>query len=530
MISREGKVKVTDFGIARAASANTINGNAMGSVHYISPEQAGGQYVDEKSDIYSLGITMFEMLTGKVPFDGDSTVSIALKHIQSNVPSIREYIPDIAVSMEKIVLKCTQNKAEKRYPKISLLIADLKRALSEPNVDFVQLDETPSGGSTVMITDDEINQIRKESGVIKKTEEQEDIDNDIDAVNPKMDKIVTIGGVVVGILALVAVAVIITAFWVNNSVKVSKNSYESESETIDPYMTVVPNVVGISADEAEKILHENNLGYKYESEMVYSDQFPEDYIVAQSETAGDVIEKNKTVILTLSKGAEKIQIPEEIEDAELEDATDTLEELGLKWEATYEYSSKTIGTVISCSPSEKASVSKNDVIKLTVSRGQQSTGEVQVGTIPNVLNKEEATAEEKITAANFDVGSVRYEYSDTVEKGYVIRQTVKSGGTAPLGTTIGLVVSLGPENGGKYSATYTFALEDLLDETGEPITQGSVSVLLNGLAQNVPEEYSDVSKWTEDFTIELTGDTKGKATIELLINGKIVKEDTVRLK
>ena len=92
MISREGKVKVTDFGIARAASANTINGSAMGSVHYISPEQAGGQYVDEKSDIYSLGITMFEMLTGRVPFDGESTVTIALKHIKSNVPSVRAYL------------------------------------------------------------------------------------------------------------------------------------------------------------------------------------------------------------------------------------------------------------------------------------------------------------------------------------------------------------------------------------------------------------------------------------------------------
>ena len=105
MISREGKVKVTDFGIARAASANTINGSAMGSVHYISPEQAGGQYVDEKSDIYSLGITMFEMLTGRVPFDGESTVTIALKHIKSNVPSVREYLPNVPVSIEKIILK-----------------------------------------------------------------------------------------------------------------------------------------------------------------------------------------------------------------------------------------------------------------------------------------------------------------------------------------------------------------------------------------------------------------------------------------
>ena len=118
IISREGKVKVTDFGIAKAASANTINGNAMGSVHYISPEQAKGSYVDERSDIYSLGITMYEMLTGKVPFDGDNTVNIALQHIQNNVPDIRSIIPEMPVSISKIVLKCTQNKPDRRYPKI----------------------------------------------------------------------------------------------------------------------------------------------------------------------------------------------------------------------------------------------------------------------------------------------------------------------------------------------------------------------------------------------------------------------------
>ncbi len=212
MISREGKVKVTDFGIARAASANTINGNAMGSVHYISPEQAGGKYVDEKSDIYSLGITMFEMLTGTVPFDGESTVTIALKHIQSNVPNVKEYVDDTPVSLEKIVLKCTQNKVEKRYPKISLLIADLKRALSEPDVDFVQLDTSDTGGSTIMITDEEINHIRNKAGEEERKEidfEQEDPD-DIDALSPKMDRLVTIGGVIVGIAALVIAAVLLT--------------------------------------------------------------------------------------------------------------------------------------------------------------------------------------------------------------------------------------------------------------------------------------------------------------------------------
>ena len=532
MISREGKVKVTDFGIARAASANTINGNAMGSVHYISPEQAGGKYVDEKSDIYSLGITMFEMLTGKVPFDGESTVSIALMHIQSDVPSVKEYIPDIPISIEKIVLKCTQNKADNRYPKISLLIADLKRALSEPHVDFVQMEEVPVSGSTVIISDDEINQIRKESGDISRMNSEEEESDDIDAVNPKMDKLITVGGIIVGILALVIVAVVVTSLLSGNDIKILTNSGDGENVTIDPKKTVVPNVVGMSSDEAEKVLHESNLGYKYDSEYVYSEQYPADYVVEQSEKAGDVIEKNKTVILTISKGGEKIQVPSGIVGVDVEDAEETLEDSSLKWEVTYEYSSKAIDTVISCYPEEKASVSKNDVIKLTVSRGQQISVDEKVATIPNVVGKAEAKAEAAISAAGFSVGEVRHVYNDDVEKGVVIRQTVKAGSSAPYSTPIGLLISDGSENAEKeYSGEYTFALEDLYDpETGEPITEGTVSVLLNGMALSVDENYSDVSKWDGDYTISFSGDTKGKATIELLIDGKIIRTDSVKLK
>ena len=108
MISRDGKVKVMDFGIAKAATSNTITSNVMGSVHYTSPEQARGGFSDEKSDIYSLGCTLFEMVTGHVPFDGETTVAIAIKHIQDEMPSPREYVPEIPVCVEKIIYKCTQ--------------------------------------------------------------------------------------------------------------------------------------------------------------------------------------------------------------------------------------------------------------------------------------------------------------------------------------------------------------------------------------------------------------------------------------
>ena len=525
MISREGKVKVTDFGIARAASSNTINGNAMGSVHYISPEQAGGKYVDEKSDIYSLGITMFEMITGKVPFDGESTVTIALKHIQNSVPSIREYIPQAPVSIEKIILKCTQNKSDKRYPKISLLIADLKRALTEPDVDFVQIDATRPIGTTVMITDEEINQIRKGAG---KTSPEKPED-DIDAMSPKMDKAVTIGGVIAGIAALMVVAVILTVVLSDNSIKLPKDMSGDEIQTIDPRKTVVPNVLGMSSDEAEKALNEKSLGFEYDSNYVYSDVYAADQIVNQSEAQGSVVNKNITVKLIVSKGPERIQVPAGISRSDLDSAISKLDSVGLKYEITYEFSGNTIGTVISCSPTENASVNKKDIVKLVVSRGSQESEE-KTATVPSLVNMKLAKAQQKISSSGFEIGNVSEEYSDTVKKGYVIRQTVKSGHQMPLGGTIGLVVSKGSEDAPKYTGSYTFALEDLHDADGNPITEGVVNVALDGVLQKVDPKYADVSTWPGDYTIELTGDKKGKATIELMVNGQVIHTGTVKLK
>ena len=171
MISRDGKVKVTDFGIAKAATSNTITSNVMGSVHYTSPEQARGGYSDAKSDIYSLGITLFEMLTGRVPFNGDTTVAIAIKHIQEELPSPAEFNDEIPISVEKIVLKCCQKSPDRRYQNAAELIADLKRSLITPDKDFVSLVDPDEEGATRVASEEEEEMLHSSAGRMSDTEQ-----------------------------------------------------------------------------------------------------------------------------------------------------------------------------------------------------------------------------------------------------------------------------------------------------------------------------------------------------------------------
>lgn len=168
IISKEGKVKVTDFGIARAATSDTITSNVMGSVHYTSPEQARGGYSDEKSDIYSLGIVLFEMVTGRVPFDGETTVSIAIKQIQEPLPDPRTYVDDIPVSVQQIIYKCTEKNPDRRYATMTELIADLKKSLTNPDEDFVRRigNEDIAGGATKLVSDYEREDIKRQTGSV----------------------------------------------------------------------------------------------------------------------------------------------------------------------------------------------------------------------------------------------------------------------------------------------------------------------------------------------------------------------------
>ena len=227
IISKDGKVKVTDFGIAKAATSNTITSNVMGSVHYTSPEQARGGYSDEKSDIYSLGITMFEMLTGRVPFNGETTVAIAIKHIQEEMPSPKEYVPEIPASVEGIVLKCCQKSPDRRYQSMQEVIADLKQSLLNPDDDFVVLNDPDMEGGTRMISDSDRAQIKRRVVYQNEYEEEEEEpmrllsdteplyegdeepedEEDYD-YDPKVERITTFFAVLAGIVIIVIIIIL----------------------------------------------------------------------------------------------------------------------------------------------------------------------------------------------------------------------------------------------------------------------------------------------------------------------------------
>jgi len=311
IISKEGKVKVTDFGIAKAATSNTITSNVMGSVHYTSPEQARGGYSDEKSDIYSMGITMFEMLTGRVPFNGDTTVAIAIKHIQEEMPSPRAFVTEIPISVEKIVFKCCQKSPARRYQKMGDLIEDLKQSLLNPDEDFVKVLDPDKEASTRMISDRDMEQIKRASGGKNSSEQKsfetdrrqgrnreeyagdysqgeydENYEEDQD-YNPGKERLTTI----LMIVAAVVIGVIVILF-AGNALGVfhlGKASAETASAEETASVEMI-NVKGMNLSDAEEKLAA--LGLKTEVSYVTSSAYGADVVISSDVEAGVQVDAN----------------------------------------------------------------------------------------------------------------------------------------------------------------------------------------------------------------------------------------------
>lgn len=488
IISTDGKVKVTDFGIAKATSSNTISSDVMGSVHYASPEQARNGFVDGRSDIYSLGIVMFEMVTGRVPFDGDTTVAVALQHLQEEIARPSIYAPDLPISFEKIILKCTQKTPDRRYQTIEELLTDIRRSLAHPDEDFVTIAPLVDGGKTKVISPDELDKIKEGRGVAEDLndddtdadnddeyadgeddddeydeslldddddEEDDDDDDDGKLLNPKMDKAITIMGIVTAVI--IVIVIIYLALSVAGVFKFGgkKNSEsqqtesqtqtesESESETQTETEGQMIDIRGMSVDDAQKAVDRLKLDLTvFAFETKQSDE-KDGTILEQDVKAGDTVKRGSQInVVIAGKGdstSEMVKIPSVIGKTK-SSAKSTLESAGFS--VTFEYgdynNSVAADVVTAQSPSAKNQAAKGSTVTVTLSPGQKPI------TVPNVVGASQSQAESALAGAGLKYTYADSQYSDTVLAGNVISQT-KSGETVAAGTTITLTLSKGKQ-------------------------------------------------------------------------------------
>lgn len=488
IISTDGKVKVTDFGIAKATSSNTISSDVMGSVHYASPEQARNGFVDGRSDIYSLGIVMFEMVTGRVPFDGDTTVAVALQHLQEEIARPSIYAPDLPISFEKIILKCTQKTPDRRYQTIEELLTDIRRSLAHPDEDFVTIAPLVDGGKTKVISPEELDKIKEGRGVAEDLndddtdadnddeyaddeddddeydeslldddddDEDDDDDDDGKLLNPKMDKAITIMGIVTAVI--IVIVIIYLALSVAGVFKFGgkKNSEsqqtesqtqtesESESETQTETEGQMIDIRGMSVEDAQKAVDRLKLDLTvFAFETKQSDE-KDGTILEQDVKAGDTVKRGSQInVVIAGKGdstSEMVKIPSVIGKTK-SSAKSTLESAGFS--VTFEYGdyndSVAADVVTAQSPSAKKQTAKGSTVTVTLSPGQKPI------TVPNVVGASQSHAESALAGAGLKYTYADSQYSDTVPAGNVISQT-KSGETVAAGTTITLTLSKGKQ-------------------------------------------------------------------------------------
>ncbi len=521
IVSKSGNIKVTDFGIAKAATSTTMSTTGIGSVHYISPEQARGGYSDERSDIYSLGITMYEMVTGRVPFEGDTNVAIALMHIQNDMIPPRQLYPDIYPSFEKIIMKASQKKPERRYLTAAALIADLNRVKDNPNIDIIVAPSTLTGVPTQQFTAEDMEKIKNGSankydamdntmvadssevrpdrsridallnqededfyddtpsrrGGLKKIDDDDDgysMDDDDDYdpddesdVDPKLEKAVMIGGIAAAIIIAVIVFVVVGNMmgWFSFGSNKKTTEATTEEETEEEKVKMI-DVVGLSEKAADKDLKEAGFtNYKFVEEN--SVDVKEGYVISQNVEYGTEITKDTEIIITVSAGAEEISVTD-VKGMDEDDAYAALEAQGLKPSRSYKFDEEVEeGKAISTDPKAGSSAKAGDSIVIYISQGEEE----KTVEVPDLAGLTETAAKGSLESNKLTVGNVTYEFNSDVESGKVIRQSVAAKTEVKEGTTVDIVISNGAE-----TKTYSGKVTGSISTSDETLAASTVTV------------------------------------------------------
>ena len=507
IITEDGIAKVTDFGIAKAVSNSTITafGTTIGSVHYFSPEHARGGYTDAKSDLYSLGVVMYEMVTGRVPFDADTPVSVALKHMQEEPEEPIELNPNLPSAVNRIIMKALKKDTTLRYQSATDMLADLRQALKNPNGDFVEDKNYDPTARTQKINTDLYGNAEEEDN------QKRGKTNNKFVAFIKRHKVFSS---FIGLIILFAVAFGGTLAYLNIT---------------NPAEVVLPEVVGMSKEEAQKTVEDLKLVFEVSSEEFNKD-VPEGYVISQDPTyiADYHVKEGSSVKVVISKGQEKTTVPKVV-GMTREEAEEALEEANLKAEIVEE-TSRTVekGYVISQEVEADSEAYAGDTIKIHVSTG---TGIKQV-TVQNVVGQTEENAKSTLEGQGLKV-TISY-VEATTDNGKVSKQSVTGGTTVDEGTTITLTVNQVVED---KKATVTIDVKSITGGYKESSEEDEETTVVKNVKIELKVDdstvYTDsgVDKNTTTKTTEITG--RGSVKVTLIITdtngGNWTRTQTVNL-
>ena len=494
IITEDGVAKVTDFGIAKAVSNSTITafGTTIGSVHYFSPEHARGGFTDEKSDLYSLGVVMYEMLTGKVPFDADTAVSIALKHMQEEAKPPIEVNPNVPVAVNDIIIKALRKDTNLRYQNATAMLLDLKRALKEPNGDFVDNNDYQDF-PTQRISTIGLEEERSAKSTNAKNNKKPN----------KFAQFIKNHKVLSSIVGLILLFVITLGLTIGIS------------NARRPKEVAIPNLVGKTVDEAKQILTENKLNY-VEDSSEYNTTYPAGQIISQTPNFvdGRKIKQNTDVKVVVSLGTETITVPK-LKGLTKDEAEDAAKSSKIKLEFVDEIS-KTVeaGVIIKQEKDEGETVNAGDTVKVYVSIG---TGIKQVAVV-SVLYKDEETAKQTLQDLGLTV-NVEYGEDKTRGNGVVLKQSIESGKTVDEGSTITITVNKLAE---LKTGTVTINVKSItgFQDTYEETTKNNNTVA--GSTETVKKENK-----AQDVTLKVTVDGEQVYKNSVKENNTAVKVDNV---
>ena len=525
VLNKNMVAKVTDFGIAKITNVPSATitsfGSTMGSVHYFSPEHAKGGYTDEKSDIYSLGVVMYEMATGKLPFDADSPVSVALKQIQEEPISPIEVNPKVTPALNQIILKALQKSTALRYQSATELISDISQALLKPNSLILRPVSSVEAGATQVIpildnVDEEeaVPNLRtrepRRANVISTRDaiKEDNLANNIDDEKSKKDdskkkkkKIIIISI----IAAIVLIGAVVGILVYSNSKKQAEANREIE----------VPNLIGRVFDEVVEEYSKQGIEI-IKDKVEYSSEQPEGAIISQTPEKGTKT-KDKKIKVVVSKGEKMVEVPD-VTGKDIKVATYELEDtLGFVVEREDVVNEKVAsGIIISQSAKKGETLSYGSTIKLQVSKGDGK----EIVVVPNVLGKTEADAKSALEALGLSV-NVKYSEDKTKSNGVVIAQSYPQNQTLKQGTLIDITIN-------KILLTKTVVLDLLELQGGAPMDTETIDVKvtasIDGGAYNTVYNQS-IDPSTKNVSIEING--YNNATLKVFLNSKQVKEFTV---